>query len=288
MPIASVGRAVSMAVAATLALAAAGGRAEAAVAFCGGPIHGGWCDPIVDGLWQRMLGDDEIAHPPHPANLPTAPGCLAVHVNEPAPLPGMTGGPGPMGMGRDADQNIFLAPFTGKIPVGGSVGYACSKSLGAVTRGAANGGMPHGVRIDDPALNGNPQAIVVATRAATPGASVSAVGAWYDGQHWWLYNEDLAPMGPGETFFYAEGAGLGGQAVHAPDNDYQGIGLYIDDARINGNPSAVVVPLHAFTGAYNPSALGVWYDTVRGQWVVYNESGSAFAPGQTIHYVAVP
>lgn len=273
-------RAVSMAVAAMLSIAAGGGLAEANVAFCGGPIHGGWCDPIVDGIEPRMAGDPPYVQPADPA---TAARCLFVHVK------GVKSVSVTLGAALDANEHLFITTFDGGgIPQGEAVGYIASKSLGAVTRDAVNGGMPHGVRIDDPALNGNPQAVVVASRAATPGASVSALGAWYDGQHWWLYNEDLAPMRAGETFFYAEGTGTGGHAVHTQANDYQGIGLYLDDVRLNGHPDAVVIPMHAFGGAYNASALGVWYDAGRGQWVVYNETGSALAAGQTIHWVTVP
>jgi hypothetical protein len=287
MRIAGLKSTASVALVAALSMVA-GGRAEAAAFFCDGPIHepffSYWCDPFVDEIRTYFAGDPApIVYPSDPANIPAdAPACLAVHVKNTKSVPS------PIGVGRDANNNAFFAPFTGQLPVGESVGYVASRSLGTVTRNAANGGMPHGVRVDDPALDGKPQAILVATRAATPGASVSAVGAWYDGQRWWLYNEDLSPMGPAETFFYAEGTSTGGSAVHTQGNDYQGIGLYLDDARINGRPSAVVVPLHAFTGAYNASALGVWYDAAVGQWVVYNESGSALAPGQTIHYVAIP
>jgi len=273
---------VNMAVAAVVSIAGAGGRAEANAAFCDGPIQPptGWCDPIVDGFQTNWAGDPEIVYP----NDPTAtPRFLFVHVR------GTKSMTATMGMAYDADGKVFFSTFDGSgIPAGETVGYIGSKWLGAVTRDAVNGGMPHGVRIDDPALNFKPQAIVVASRAATPGASASPLGAWYDGQHWWLYNENLAPMRTGETFFYAEGTGRGGQAVHTQANDYQGIGVYLDDVRLNGQPDAVVIPMHAFGGGYNPSALGVWYDPVRGQWVVYNETGSTLATGQTIHYVTAP
>ena len=268
----------TVAVGATM-LAAVGG-AEANTAFCGRPIpvYGGWCDPIVPDT-QEWTVNNAMLYPPDAGS---AKWSIAAHRRITVSMSSV------IELGRDADGKTFCAPAAGNPQVGEKLVSITSKSLGAVTRNAANGNMPHGVRIDDAALDGNPQAVVIAARIATPGASKSPVGAWYHGQHWWLYNEDLAPMATGETFLYAEGRGAGGQAVHTQDNDYQGTGLYLDDARINGNPSAVVIPLHAFTGAYNPSALGIWYDAVRGQWVVYKESGSAPALGQTIHYVAVP
>jgi hypothetical protein len=276
-----------VAVAATLCIAAAGGRAEAAAAFCDGPIQPPtWCDPFRASIQQNLASDPADYVHPNPlhalGNDALAPS-LVVHVKE------LVSVPSAMGAGRDANLRPLWSPLNGsRLPAGERVAYILSKSLGTVTRTKANGGMAHGVRLDDPALNGNPSAIVVATRSATPGASHGAVGAWYDGANWWLYNQDLTPMGPAETFFYAEGTQLGGSAVHDAANDYQGIGLYLDDARLNGNPGAVVVPMHAYTGAYNASPLGVWYDQAVGRWVVYNEDGSALAAGQTIHFVTVP
>ena len=261
-------------------LLACEGSVEAApaarVLFCGGPI---WCDPIQAGRTQPM-GPVEFVVPVAPV-----PGVRYVGVHERLLQPVAS----PMGAGFDAAGQPLLSRLDGKgLPSGERVVYIAGKSLGGATRDAVNGTMAHGIRIDDPALNGRPDAVLVVGRVATPGAAASALGVWYDGAYWWAYNEDGAAMGVAETVVYAEGTVLGGRAVHAPDNDYQGVGLYLDDARVNGNPSAVVVPTHAFGGAYNASALGVWYDASRGQWVVYNESGSALAPGQTIHYVVVP
>lgn len=261
------------------ALLAGGGQAEAAparVRFCDGPI---WCDPI-QGNVASPSGPVEVALPVVPI-----PGGRYIAVHERKSL----SVPSPLATGHDGDGQPFFSRVDGKgIPVNESVRYIGSKSLGALSRDAVNGGMAHGIRIDDPALNGRPDAVLVVGRVATPGSSASALGVWYDGAYWWAYNEDGAAMGVAETLVYAEGTSLGGRAVHTPGNDYQGIGLYLGDARINGNPAATVVPQHAFGGAYNSSALGVFYDAAHGLWVVYNENGSALAPGQTIHYVAVP
>jgi hypothetical protein len=141
------------------------------------------------------------------------------------------------------------------------------------------------MRLDAPSLNGRPDAILVATRVGGAGASTGAAGAYYDGAYWWLYNEDLTPMAADEMFFYAEGTGVGGRAVHGAKNDFQGIGVYLDDPRLNGNPQAVIVAQHVFAGSVNVSPLAGWYDAARGQWVVFNELGSPLGPGEQIHYL---
>jgi hypothetical protein len=262
-----------------LLLGGAGVAAAAApqVSFCDGPV---WCDPIHTGMAGRA-GDVETAS--LPSN--TVPGeryigahrLVSVTINS------------SFAVSVDALGTPSLGRVDGKaVPLGETVGYIASTSLGAVTRSTTNGGLPHGVQIDDPALNGRPDAVLVAGRLATAGASASALGVWYDGARWWLYNEDGASMAAAETFAYAEGSALGGHVVHTQANDFLGIGVYVDDARVNGKSSAVVIPQHEFGQAVNASALGVWYDAARGQWVVYNENGSALAAGQKIHYVAVP
>ncbi|MBA3826183.1 MAG: hypothetical protein H0X24_20070, partial [Ktedonobacterales bacterium] len=54
--------------------------------------------------------------------------------------------------------------------------------------------------LDDPALNGNPNAIVIVTQNWNP-AGVCAcrynpryIGVWYTGSHWAIFNEDATPM----------------------------------------------------------------------------------------------
>ncbi|HET8645237.1 MAG TPA: hypothetical protein VFO85_07095, partial [Vicinamibacteria bacterium] len=209
------------------ALTLSGGAAEAAQGrlFCDGPIR--WCDPIVDGSAPRV-GDAEVVLPA--VDQPTG---FAVHrkVSQSVPASLITA------------VSVLGDPFIGlatgaPLPLNEQVGYAYSKSLGIVSRDAVNGGMAHALRIDDPAFNGRAQAIVIAGRVATPGHSKSALGVWYDGASWWIYNQDLTPMGAGETFVYAEGTSVGGQVVHDAGNDYQGTGVYVDDPRLNGNPQA--------------------------------------------------
>lgn len=247
------------------------------VAFCDGPV---WCDPIHDGLAARV-GDVETAS--LLSSPPPGERYIGVHQR------GSMSIDSPLAVSFDALGTPSLGRLDGKPwPQGETVGYIASTSLGAVTRTTTNGGMAHAVKIDDQAFNGRPNAVLVAGRMATAGASASPLGVWYDGAYWWLFNEDGAPMAAGETFAYAEGSSRGGQVVHTQANDFQGVGVYVDDVRVNGKSSAVVIPQHEFGQASNASVLGVWYDAARGQWVVYNENGSALAFGQKIHYVAVP
>jgi hypothetical protein len=169
-----------------------------------------------------------------------------------------------------------------------TVAYLASPVFGGVMRDPQDPAPAYAVRLDSPSLNGNPNAIVVATRVRLPWTWSSATGAYYDGAYWWLYNESLQPMAANEMFFYAEATGHGGRAVHTAQNDFAGIGVYLDDPMLNGKPSAVFVAQHAFAGALNASPLAAWYDAGRGQWVVFNELGAPLAAGEQIHYMIAP
>jgi hypothetical protein len=180
---------------------------------------------------------------------------------------------------------VFSLLGGGEVPLDERVSYLESESFGAAVRDPQSP-LTYALRVDDALVNGNPDAVVIATRAASQGSP--AAGVWFDGTHWWIYNEDLSGMPAGEVFFYAEGTGLGGRVQHSAQNDFFGFGVTIDDPRTNGKPDAVVVAQHVFAGALNASPLGVWYDPVSARWVVFNELGSPLALGEWVHYVVAP
>jgi hypothetical protein len=235
---------------------------------------------------------------------------------------------------------------------------------GTVTRSPANrygsGGVYHGVVLDDPFLNGHPEARLVVTHrlAAVPQGTLgvwyyAAIGRWVifnedrspmaDGEsfnyacgvavfavtatgdfqaslgsldgsavplathgytaaynpsplgvgfanppRWYAFNEDYTVQVAGEKFFVADARGHGGEAVHDAANDYAGIGIILDDPRLNGNPRAILLAQHVYTRGANASPIGVWYDESRGRWVAYNETLAPLAMGEAVHYLVAP
>jgi hypothetical protein len=254
-------------------------------AGCGGAGTGTWCDPIHGGLvrldWasRALLKEAPLTTP-----------ALAMHqvasqvLLQPLEVGFTQAGEG---IAFPGGEPPLFARLSGGA-AGEGVAYLASPAFGAVMREAQHPGPAHAVRLDSPALNGRADAIVVATRVGLPWSTHSATGAYYDGWHWWLYNESLAPMAADEMFFYAEATGLGGRVVHTAQNDFWGIGVYLDDPRLNGNPGAAFVAQHAYAGQVNVSPLGAWYDSGRGLWVVFNELGSPLAAGEQIHYITTP
>lgn len=254
------------------------------------------CEPIVGGLirlgWAGRVvldlanpGDRALAMRRHEGG-PFVPQTVDIIIGDGLQLHASLGEmPQYLGAARGGASRATAA---GPSAPGFSVAYLASPVFGGVLRDPQDPGLPFAVRLDSPALNGNPDAIVVATRVRLPWSTSSATGAYYDGAYWWLYNESLEPMAASEMFFYAEATGHGGRVAHTAQNDFSGIGLYLDDPRLNGNASAVFVAQHAFAGQLNASPLAAWYDADRGQWAVFNELGTPLAAGEQIHYMIAP
>jgi hypothetical protein len=150
-------------------------------------------------------------------------------------------------------------------------------------RGTAANTVANFTDIDDPALNNNPNAIVIVThnwgRPGDPSAQFHnhAVGVWYNNNtgKWSIFNEDLAAMPVGLAFNYI--AGFGAFVHRALPINLQGVSTFVDDPRTNGRQSALLLTTHnwnpggSFYGIYNDSPIGVRYAPERAQWAIFNE-----------------
>lgn len=130
----------------------------------------------------------------------------------------------------------------------------------------------------------------LATHAYVASYNPSPVGVGFaNPPRWYAYNEDYTDQPEGELLFVADAAANGGVAFHAASNDYNGVGVYLDDPRLEGNPAAILLAGHAYLRTANPSPIGVWYEEVSGRWLAYNETGEALPMGEAIHYfIAAP
>jgi hypothetical protein len=62
---------------------------------------------------------------------------------------------------------------------------------------------------------------------------------------------------------------------------------YLNHAVTNNNPTAHVVAMHEYTGAYLNKTLGVYYEEVIGQWCVFLEDATTMPTGQSFEIIAV-
>ena len=140
----------------------------------------------------------------------------------------------------------------------------------------------------DPAIDQRGDAIVMAAPFGPAVGRTAALGVWYDGSTWWAYNEDGTKLPAGERVLYFDAAGKGGRATHDAANDFGGIGIVLDDPRLNGKPQVVVIAQHVFVQVRNASPLATFYDQGQARWIVYNADGSQLALDETVHFIVGP
>jgi hypothetical protein len=146
--------------------------------------------------------------------------------------------------------------------------------------------------LDDPSLNGDPNAVVLA--APIPGrgelADSSAyghnVGVWYEPgrQRWAIFNQDLAAVPAGATFEVAVPPAEERFVHRAARENTVGNATYLDDPLLNGERGAEVSVAQNWNpgggaGVYNDHPVGVLYDEDVQKWFVYNEDDARMPEG---------
>ncbi len=145
--------------------------------------------------------------------------------------------------------------------------------------------------IDDPRLNGDPNAVVLA--APTPdrertGTTTYAhnIGVWYTpvANKWAIYNQDQVAMSSGETFEVAVPRAREAFVHSASPSNTVGNATYLDDPLTNGKAEAEVSVTQNWNpggggGVYNDHPVGALYDGDVDRWFVYNEDGAPMPEG---------
>jgi hypothetical protein len=155
--------------------------------------------------------------------------------------------------------------------------------------------------LDNPVTNNNPSAVVFVTANWNPGGVHTNfdnrnVGVWYDAWagKWGIFNEDGSSMPIGASFnVYALPTvsyyGILIQTVTGA-NTLAGYITVIDDANLNGNPSASFLVTQDWNpggggGVYNNHAIGAWYDSALSKWTIYNEDRTALPASASFNVV---
>jgi hypothetical protein len=134
--------------------------------------------------------------------------------------------------------------------------------------------------LDVAAANNNPNAIILVT-ALDYVFCEKNVGVWYNTStgKWAIFYEDQTPMPAGRRFNVVIDGGFVQTASAANiTSNY----TYIDNAASNNNPNAIIFVTQRWNGnasGYNNRAVGVWYDSKKGKWAVYNEDQSPMSAG---------
>jgi hypothetical protein len=145
--------------------------------------------------------------------------------------------------------------------------------------------------IGDPSIDGQPNAVVLASLASGQGGSGSSayghnIGVWYApvAQKWAIFNQDLAPV-PAGTTFEVKVPRASTRLVHeAGLLNTAGNYTYLDNRLTNGKPDAVLSVTQNWNpgggrGVYNNHPVGTVYDAKVEKWAVYNRDGKPIPEG---------
>ena len=138
--------------------------------------------------------------------------------------------------------------------------------------------------IDNPLLNGNPNAkILVQPRYISSYHNVN-VGLWYSGgtAKWTIFNENTASMTAGKDFnvWLLDDNKSFVHNVDSASVAYQSVYSILDNPLTNNNPDAnILVTPRLNGGDYFDHVLGVWYSDVIGKWLLYTEDATPFTLG---------
>jgi hypothetical protein len=146
----------------------------------------------------------------------------------------------------------------------------------------------HATTISHPDLDGNAGARFLVTPSwEGSGSGVyddHSIGAWYDGTHWNVFNQDFAAMPLGAAFnVYVPPPG--DLIVHTADvSNIVDEVTFIDHPDLNDDPDAVPVVTQLYNrpglpGVYNAEAISVAYQPATGLWMIANADGTNMPEG---------
>lgn len=195
---------------------------------------------------------------------------------------------------------VMTIPLFAQPAQASSCGFLCSANTGYIHTNTDSGYISY-LATDFPA--GWPvwpaSSALFTTVIGTNGVAVGdhAPGVWYNGRFggnrgWTVFNEDLSPV-TAQAQYYVNSAApyqLSSSAVYthvATASNSAGDYTLLDNPVLNGNPNAYVVVSAAYISdhtIYDTHALGVWYDSVAGQWGIFHEDQSAI-PNNAAYFV---
>lgn len=150
--------------------------------------------------------------------------------------------------------------------------------------------------INNPALNGNPNASFLVTQNWNPGESDGvynnhAIGVWYSYSYgeWAIYNEDRASLPIGASFNVVStiGATYAFTQVATSTNTI-GDSTCMSDGLLNGNPNALAFIVHNYgtSGPYMTDVTAVWYYSSYGKWCIFDGTYNSMPLGNSFFVTA--
>ncbi len=137
--------------------------------------------------------------------------------------------------------------------------------------------------IDNPLLNGNPNAKILVQQRYVTTYNNKNVGLWYKASsgNWTIFNEDVSAMEVGKDFnvwLLNDNKSF----VHIVDssNIYSSSNSLLDNPQTNNNPDANILITALLNGGdYFDHVQGAYYDITNQKWAIYNEDLTPYSVG---------
>ena len=146
--------------------------------------------------------------------------------------------------------------------------------------------------ISDPAIDGDPNAVVLVVASTDRGDARGAsydhnIGVWYEGvneKKWAIFNQDREVIPAGTTFEVIIPPASETFVHYAELDNTVGNSTYLDNPLTNGEPDAVLTVTQDWNpgggrGVYNDHPIGVLYDADIRKWAIYNRGGAPIPDG---------
>jgi hypothetical protein len=146
--------------------------------------------------------------------------------------------------------------------------------------------------ISDPAIDGDPDAVVLVAESTDRGNARGAsydhnIGVWYEGvneKKWAIFNQDRAAIPAGTTFEVIIPPASETFVHYAKLDNTEGNSTYLDNPLTNGEPNAVLRVTQNWNpgggrGVYNDHPIGLLYDADIRKWAIYNRDGAPMPDG---------
>ncbi|HCY76843.1 MAG TPA: hypothetical protein DHV28_13055 [Ignavibacteriales bacterium] len=136
--------------------------------------------------------------------------------------------------------------------------------------------------LDNPLLNGNPNAKILVQSQYVSSYNNVNVGLWYNGSKWTIFNEDVSAMAEGKDFnvWLLDNDKSFVHNVDSASLSLQNSYTIFDNPLTNNNPDANILVTQLLNGGdYFDHVLGVWYYDVIQKWILYTEDATPFFNG---------
>ena len=171
-----------------------------------------------------------------------------------------------------------------------------AKGASFVHRATADNSRGDYTYLSDPALNGDPNAVVLAAPTGARGGGGEYdhnIGVWYEprARKWAIFNQDLAAVPAGATFRVVLPPASESFVHRARPADPVRQTTYLDDPLTNGEPDAVVSVTQNWNpgggpGVYNDHPVGLLYDEDAQKWAIENRDGARMPDGAAFNVAA--